>query len=145
MTKQGITLSVILLLVVVALAGFLIFKYEISPNMPEEKLAVTNFKECADAGYPVMESYPRQCRVPDGELFVEIVADPAVPTPVVRGGCFVGGCSGQICSDQKDAVSTCEYRQEYACYKSAVCERQTGGQCGWTQTSSLTSCLKVGL
>ena len=32
---------------------------------------ITNFAECAKAGYPVMESYPRQCRVPGGELFVE--------------------------------------------------------------------------
>jgi len=32
---------------------------------------VKNFLTCADAGYPVMESYPRQCRVPNGTIFVE--------------------------------------------------------------------------
>jgi len=32
---------------------------------------ITDFTGCADAGYPVMESYPRQCRTPDGTLFVE--------------------------------------------------------------------------
>lgn len=32
---------------------------------------ITNFNACADAGYPVMESYPRQCRTPNGTLFVE--------------------------------------------------------------------------
>jgi len=33
---------------------------------------ITNFEECAAAGNPVMESYPRQCAA-DGETFVEIV------------------------------------------------------------------------
>lgn len=60
---------------------------------------------------------------------------------VGTAGCFVGGCSGQICSDQKDVVSTCEFRESYACYKTAKCERQQNGQCGWTQTPELKACL----
>ncbi len=32
---------------------------------------VINFETCASLGYPIMESYPRQCRTPDGETFVE--------------------------------------------------------------------------
>jgi hypothetical protein len=63
-------------------------------------------------------------------------------TATITGGCFIGGCSAQICSDQKDVASTCEYRPEYMCYKSEKCERQANGSCGWTQTSSLTMCLK---
>lgn len=54
--------------------------------------------------------------------------------------CIVTGCSGQICSDQ-DMASTCEYREEYACYQLSRCERQADGACGWTQTPELTSCL----
>lgn len=61
--------------------------------------------------------------------------------PVALGKCYVGGCSGQICSDQEGAISTCEYRAEYACYKTATCERQQNGQCGWTSTPALTMCL----
>lgn len=57
------------------------------------------------------------------------------------GKCYVGGCSAQLCTDRPDAVSTCEWTEAYACYKTAVCERQTTGQCGWTQSSSLTQCL----
>jgi hypothetical protein len=34
---------------------------------------IRNFEECAAAGYPVMESYPEQCRTPDGRLFVRVV------------------------------------------------------------------------
>jgi hypothetical protein len=32
--------------------------------------AILTFDDCAAAGYPVMESYPRQCRTPDGRTFV---------------------------------------------------------------------------
>ena len=33
---------------------------------------ITNFEECEAAGYPVMESYPRQCRAGD-QTFTEII------------------------------------------------------------------------
>jgi hypothetical protein len=56
-------------------------------------------------------------------------------------GCFVGGCSSQICSDQEGVVSTCEFRPEYACYQQATCERQADGECGWTQDAALQACL----
>lgn len=32
---------------------------------------VTDFESCIEAGFPIMESDPRQCRGPTGELFVE--------------------------------------------------------------------------
>jgi hypothetical protein len=63
---------------------------------------------------------------------------------VVRDGCMVGGCSGQLCLDAKlegDMMTTCEYRAEYACHQVATCERQVSGQCGWTMTSGLAQCL----
>jgi len=55
--------------------------------------------------------------------------------------CFVGGCSGQICSDEPGGISTCEFRAEYACYRTAQCERQTTGKCSWTETPELKMCL----
>jgi hypothetical protein len=33
--------------------------------------AIQDFESCAAAGYAVMESFPRQCRTPDGRMFVE--------------------------------------------------------------------------
>ena len=54
--------------------------------------------------------------------------------------CIKTGCSGQICADET-MMSTCEYREEYACYKKASCERQANGNCGFTKTPELTSCL----
>jgi len=55
--------------------------------------------------------------------------------------CYVGGCSSQICSDQEGVISTCEWKDEYACYQTATCARQDDGQCGWTQTPELLACL----
>ncbi len=69
------------------------------------------------------------------------------PTPVVppgetlKGDCHPTGCSSQICSDE-NVITTCEYRAEYACYKSATCERQADGKCGWTMMGELRGCLE---
>lgn len=37
---------------------------------------ITDFDACAGAGYPVMESYPEQCRTPDGRTFVRKITEP---------------------------------------------------------------------
>jgi|CXWL01.1.fsa_nt_gi hypothetical protein len=68
-----------------------------------------------------------------------VVAESPVTSP--KDGCHIGGCSAQLCTEQPDMMSTCEYRAEYACYQTAECKRQTSGQCGWTQTSELHACL----
>jgi hypothetical protein len=65
---------------------------------------------------------------------------PSPQLPVASAECRPTGCSAQICSDQ-DVITTCEFRSEYACYQNAKCERQTTGQCGWTQTPALSQCL----
>lgn len=56
------------------------------------------------------------------------------------GTCHPTGCSGIICAAE-DQVSTCEYRPEYACYKTAECKQQDDGSCGWTKTAELDACL----
>lgn len=33
--------------------------------------AINSFEDCADAGYPIMESYPEQCAVPGGQTFTK--------------------------------------------------------------------------
>jgi hypothetical protein len=57
--------------------------------------------------------------------------------------CVKGGCSGTVCSETAgDMMTTCEFKPEYACYRTATCERQANGACGWTETPELASCLK---
>ncbi len=55
-------------------------------------------------------------------------------------GCIRTGCSGIVCADQ-EMMSTCEWKDEYECYKTARCERQQDGKCGWTKTTELTECI----
>ena len=57
------------------------------------------------------------------------------------GGCFVGGCSGEICSEEQGAVSNCIYKPEFACYQKTKCERQMDGQCGWTTNQDFAVCI----
>ncbi len=81
------------------------------------------------SSYP---SYPTNTYTPPATYY---------PTTPNYGGCYVGGCSSQLCSDQPNAVSTCEYRPEYSCYQRGRCERQMNGACGWTPTAELQACL----
>ncbi len=60
--------------------------------------------------------------------------------PIATEPCVKTGCSGQICSDQH-RVTTCQFLAEYACYQTAICERNAAGQCGWRPTPELTTCL----
>jgi len=40
-----------------------------------EPSVVSNFDECVAAGYLILESYPRQCKTPDGQSFVEDIGN----------------------------------------------------------------------
>lgn len=69
--------------------------------------AITSFEECATAGYPIQESYPRQCRTPEGKTFVSLtdVFDSTIDVSCRQdsdcvlankeqgfGCCYVGAC-----------------------------------------------------
>ncbi|MEI6532601.1 MAG: hypothetical protein WCO06_02050 [Candidatus Roizmanbacteria bacterium] len=72
----------------------------------------------------------------------------AVPTGkislrVIKDGCVIGGCSKELCQDpnaKSKSVGICVYLEEYACYETAICEKQKDGACGWTQNDSLKKC-----
>lgn len=64
MNKKVVYLIILTLFIIIILASVLW-------NGELEK--ITNFEECAAAGNPVMESYPRQCRDAEGNLFVEVI------------------------------------------------------------------------
>lgn len=34
-------------------------------------LEVLSFEDCVKAGYPILESFPRQCKIPDGRTYAE--------------------------------------------------------------------------
>lgn len=52
--------------------------------VPGGEAEINSFQECVDAGQPVMESYPRQCRNPEGTLFVEDIGNEAEKADLIR-------------------------------------------------------------
>ena len=73
---------------------------------------------------------------------LRVVKNSSITSPAPSGSpCYVGGCSNQLCTDNPNMGSTCQWTEAYACYKTAKCERQASGQCGWTMTSALQQCL----
>lgn len=136
-----------LLLLAAGLAIVALVLMQVTPRIqPSLSPVISNFEECEQAGNSVMESYPRQCRTQDGRIFVEDVAQQqnASSTPISANGCAVAGCSSQLCVSADEAstiITTCEFREEYACYKDATCEPQADRTCGWTQSVELKKCL----
>lgn len=109
-----------------------------------QKITFTEASPYPVAGAPIsVGAYVLHFEVVERTEEVSEVPPLSLPTPPVvsSGTCYVGGCSSQLCSDRSDMMSTCEYREVYACYQSAVCERQQSGECGWTETEELRSCL----
>lgn len=42
----------------------------------KQKIAsISNFEECAAAGYPIMESYPARCMTPDKRSFTQELSE----------------------------------------------------------------------
>lgn len=71
MTKDKQTVIIIAIAAFVTLAGIVIWLNPFRLGQNGGVPTVSSFDECVRAGYPVMESYPRQCRTPDGRNFVE--------------------------------------------------------------------------
>ena len=83
MTKKII--GIIAVMIILAGAG-IYFGLNRQPSSPSHK--ITDFEECARAGYPVGESYPRQCWTPDGRHFVEEIEQSIPPAsgPITISG-----------------------------------------------------------
>ncbi len=45
---------------------------------------INDFKDCAAAGYPIMESYPRQCRTADEKTFIEEIGNELEKIDLIR-------------------------------------------------------------
>jgi hypothetical protein len=81
--------NAVIVILVAVIAGLLLYflpKAADEPDSVVNPADVQDFLTCADAGYPVMESDPRQCRTPDGRLFVEDTTENAevvINTPMI--------------------------------------------------------------
>lgn len=59
---------------------------------------IRNFQECIEAGNPVMESYPRQCRSQEGQTFVEELDESVQVEPPTDSLCE-DQCGDGVCDD----------------------------------------------
>jgi hypothetical protein len=134
-SKRTAALLALLLLIVVAC--ILLRATALTPSE-------TTTNETSTANSPVMsEEVPEDIVVEPPTNTPSEPNPPAVitPAPTPQKSCYVGGCSSQVCSENPDVATTCEWRESYACYQTATCERQQSGECGWTQTPVLQACL----
>ena len=85
-------------IIVITAAVLLIMFLTRGPIMTE----ISSFDECVAAGYPVMESFPRQCSA-GGKTFVEELGGEdyygsSTNGPCsVNSDCIVSGCNSEIC------------------------------------------------
>jgi hypothetical protein len=101
---------------------------------------------CPSQQGPTPDGPPGVTGMPDPEPAPQtpIETEPQTPEPQTSA-CAKGGCSGTLCLEESkvnEIATTCEFKPEYACYRTASCERQANGQCGFTQTPELAACLK---
>ncbi len=71
MPHMKLLFSIIAILVVSLLSWAIITSVK-TPAKPQAQ--ITSFEDCAKAGYLVMESYPRQCKTPEGASFTEVIS-----------------------------------------------------------------------
>lgn len=127
--------------------------YEVFETEGECKGVAREGDPCSMYALPCADGLECEYHCPDGSndpncnLGFNPTGICVVPQPVVTGecttdaDCVTTGCSGQICAAEH-RVSTCEWREEYACYRqpttSCGCNN---GTCGWAQTDELANCL----
>jgi len=81
--KPAIIIAIAFIISGVAIIGVIVAIQGIIVNQAQQALdeyqqsqsTITNFEQCIAAGNPAMESYPRQCRTPDGKHFVESIPE----------------------------------------------------------------------
>ncbi|KPJ57179.1 hypothetical protein AMJ49_01020 [Parcubacteria bacterium DG_74_2] len=73
--------KIIYLLIVIIIVGAVAW-FWLYPKAPQ--IEVKNFDECVKAGYSVMESFPRQCKTPDGKIFYEDIGNALEKIDLIR-------------------------------------------------------------
>lgn len=81
--KRLIIFVVVAVIAAFVISFFVAFKLASDFKDAVSKMAV-DFETCAALGYPVMESYPRQCATPEGKKFVEDIGNELEKTDLIK-------------------------------------------------------------
>lgn len=79
MKTQTLLIGAAIIILVLGSIGYAFYASQNSAAAIKPQIIITNFAQCVEAGNPVMESYPRECKAGD-QTFTEEVAP---PLPVV--------------------------------------------------------------
>lgn len=106
MEKSIVPLLILALVMAVMIGAGLGYFVGYDHGAKETPQAITSFEDCWDAGYPIMESYPEQCRTPDGQTFVReipaenpeepVTSEPERPLPTEPVACTM---EAKMCPD----------------------------------------------
>jgi eight-cysteine-cluster-containing protein len=84
-----------------------------------------------------------QCGWENTKEYLACLEEFGGPDPKPEPQCYVGGCSGQLCTPFPDMASTCEWQEWYACFQYSSCGGfGEGGLCGWEKTAEFETCMK---
>lgn len=73
---------IFLITFLVVLVGY--FAFKLYYPLGEQAQEINSFDECVEASYPVLESYPQQCKTPDGKTFVEDIGNELEKSDLIR-------------------------------------------------------------
>ncbi len=99
---------------------------------------INSFEECVAAGYPVMESYPAQCRIPDGKTFTQVIEN----NQNIGGERDEHGCLGTAGYSWNESIGAClrEWELDSSQKKAAkIAVDYTGRSYGTTILEVLTA------
>lgn len=82
MNKNHVAAGLLALAILLGLALFFTNREE--TNNGNNNPSVSNFEECVEAGYPVLESYPPQCKTPDGKTFAQDIGNELDKLDLIR-------------------------------------------------------------
>jgi len=90
-----ITLAVVVL-ILLGLAGAGYVYYQNQQKIQQ----ISNFDECVKAGYPILETYPEQCKTPDGRSFIKKTFEDYIKKKYIppSTGCL-NLCGDEICQE----------------------------------------------
>jgi len=90
--RQAKRLKYVLYAMLTGLIGVVVFLFFFASKDAGEP-TITSYEECVEAGYPIMESYPEKCAVPDGDTFTRVLtADELVEVADSEDSESVEGC-----------------------------------------------------
>ncbi len=111
------TKIIIIAIAIVAVAGLSFMAFQLpqvrSSFQTLQPGGITSFEQCQKAGYPIEESFPEQCRTPQGQVFVADI-------PTGEQGCQNDLSCGQAKWCDQGVCEVIEYA--YDCQQDSDCQ-----------------------